>query len=153
MGKSPCATALPQRVDDAHTELIFGIGSDETRMKPRVGAGVRPRVHRRCQFPTDSVCERVAPSFGKDDLSGETTETSWHSEADPYAGNVTPSCRIRDPSGGTVEAAGHPCADLSVGNFAPTFGRENLSDGTVEAPSPFLCSPFVGGSVPTIWRM
>ena len=80
----------PQRVDDAHTELIFRIGSNETRMKPRVGAEVRPRVHRRCQFPTDSA------SFGKGDLSSETIQISWHSEAGLSAGFVTPPCGIHD---------------------------------------------------------
>ena len=61
-------------------------------MNSRIGVGVRSRDHRRYQFPTDFVSESVAPSSGKDDLSGETIEASCHSCADPSLESVAPSC-------------------------------------------------------------
>ena len=107
---------LSQEPDDAHTEPTFGIGNNETRMNPRVGAGVRSRDHRRCQFPADFVSESVAPSSGKDELSDETVEASFHSCADLFIGSVALSCGKHDLSGETVEASGHSCADSFVGD-------------------------------------
>ena len=77
-------------------------------MESRIGAGVRPRVHRWYQLPADFVSESVASSSAKDDLSGETVEASCHYCADLLVGKDTEPFRKDDLQGETVEASSHP---------------------------------------------
>ena len=108
--------------DDAHTEPTFGIGKNQTRM--------RSRDHRRYQFPADFVSESVAPSSGKDDLSGGTVEASRHPCTDLPVGKATQSFGKDDHSGETVEASCHVCADLLVEDVVPSSGKDDLSGET-----------------------